>query len=256
MSRPEHPVALITGASSGIGAATARALAKDGFALALGARRTDRLLALADELKAAHGTRCFVAPLDVTSRDSVAAFVSGAAAALGALHVVVNNAGLARGVAHLDQVTEADWHDMFATNVEGVLRVTQAALPHLRAAGWGHVFFLGSLAGRFVYEGGGIYCATKHAVRVFNEVLRLELNGEPIRVTSVDPGMVETEFSEVRLGDPARAKAVYRGMQPLTGDDIAECIRWAASLPDHVNIDEIYVKPRDQASATKVHRQG
>ena len=252
--RPEHPVALITGASSGIGRATAMALAAEGFDLALGARRGDAVAALATELSASRGVRAWAGELDVRSGPSVARFVKAAVEALGAIHVLVNNAGLAKGVARLESIPEADWTVMLSTNVEGVLRVTQAALPHLRAAGWGHVVFVGSTAGHGAYEGGAVYCATKHAVRVFNETLRLELNGEPIRVSSVDPGMVDTDFSVVRLGDRASAAAVYLGMTPLTAGDIAECIRWVVCLPDHVNIDTIIVKPRDQAAPHKVHR--
>jgi hypothetical protein len=253
--RPEHPVALITGASSGIGEATARLLAAGGWNLALGARNADVVRDLAGELHGAHGVSVFAAWLDVTSTSSVAAFVAAAAADLGAIHVVVNNAGKALGTARVDAVAERDWSEMLRTNVEGALRVTQACLPHLRAAGWGHVVMLGSTAGHGVYDGGGVYCATKHALRAVTETLRLELCGEPIRVTSVDPGMVETNFSNVRLGDPEKAKAVYRGVEPLTAPDIAECIRWAIGLPDHVNIDDIVVKPRDQAAFHRLHRR-
>lgn len=255
MARPSPLVALITGASSGIGEATARLFAQRGIHLALGARRADAVEALASELVRDFGVRAWAAPLDVTSTASVEAFVAGAAGALGALHVIVNNAGLARGVARLDAVAEQDWTAMLSTNVEGVLRVTRACMPHLRAAGWGHVVMIGSVAGHVVYEGGGVYCATKRAVRAIVDTLRLELCGEPIRVTTVDPGMVETAFSQVRLGDPDKAKAVYRGIRPLVGDDIAECVRWVVELPDHVNIDEIVVKPIAQAAPHKVHRE-
>lgn len=253
--RPAHPVALVSGASSGIGAATARALAAEGYHLALGARRLARVRDLAEELAAAHGVRTFVAALDVRSTGSVKSFVDGAVAALGGIQVVVNNAGLARGMEPLATLAEGAWQEMLETNVEGVLRVTQACLPHLRAAGWGHVVFLGSTASHVGYEGGSGYCATKHAVRALTETLRLELCGEPIRVSTVDPGMVETEFSVVRLGTQEKADAVYRGVTPLRAEDIAECIRWLLSLPDHVNIDRILVKPRDQAAMHKIHRR-
>lgn len=252
--RPQHPVVLITGASAGIGAATARALAASGCHLALGARRVRAVRTLADELASAHGIRAYAGALDVRSTGSVKAFVDGAAESLGAIHVVVNNAGLALGTDPMASVPETSWREMFETNVDGVLRVTQAVLPHLRAAGWGHVVFLGSTASHGVYEGGSVYTGTKHAVRAFTETLRLELCGEPIRVSTVDPGMVETEFSRVRLGSQEKADGVYRGMTPLRAEDIAECIRWLLSVPDHVNIDRILVKPRDQASFTKVHR--
>ena len=254
--RPEHPIVLITGASSGFGEATARLLASRGCHLALGARRVERLEALARELEKAYGIKVFAGHVDTRRTDSVEGFVREAAQALGGLHVVVANAGLARGLDKLDSVLEEDWQAMLHTNVEGVVRTVKATLPHLRRSGWGHVFFIGSTAGHQVYEGGGVYAASKHAVKAIARTLRLELCGEPIRVTSVDPGMVETEFSLVRLGNEASAKNVYKGMTPLTAADIAECIRWALELPDHVDIDEMIVKPRDQASYTgaKVHR--
>ncbi len=252
--RPTHPVALITGASSGIGLETARALAAQGFRLALGARRTERVAQLADELSNSLGVRVFAGQLDVRVTESVNAFVAAAAETLGGLNVVVNNAGVARGTAKVDAVLEDEWHEMMSTNVEGVLRVTRAALPHLRSGGWGHIVMLGSIAGVGVYEGGAAYCASKHAVHAISQTLRLELCGDPIRITEILPGMVETEFSVVRFGDVAKAAAVYRGLTPLTAVDIAECVRWVVGLPDHVNIDEIVVKPRDQAYFTKVHR--
>ena len=255
--RPEHPIVLITGASSGFGEATARLLASRGCHLALGARRVDKVKALAEELEKAHGVRVFASMVDTRNTELVNGFVQDAVEALGGLHVVVANAGLARGLDKLESVLEEDWQAMLHTNVEGVLRTLKATLPHLRKSGWGHVFFIGSTAGHQVYEGGGAYAASKFAVRAIAQTLRLELCGEPIRVTSIDPGMVETEFALVRFQDEDRAKNVYKGMTPLTGADIAECIRWALELPDHVDIDEMIVKPRDQASYTgaKVHRQ-
>lgn len=255
--RPEKLIALVTGASSGIGEATARALAAQGCALVLGARRVARLEALAAELRQAHGVPVFTGALDTRETASVEAFVAAAAQALGGLHVVVANAGLARGLDRMDSVLEADWQAMLHTNVEGVLRTFKATLPVVRASGWGHYFTIGSTASHALYEGGGAYCASKHALKALVGTLRLELCGEPIRVTSVDPGMVETEFSLVRLEDEARAKAVYKGLEPLRAEDVAECIRWALALPDHVNIDEMIVKCRDQASHTmaRVHRR-
>lgn len=253
--RPEHPVALITGASWGIGEATARALAADGFHLALGARSVERVSSLATELATTHGIQAWGGPLDVRDGDSVQAFLDQATERLGTVHVLVNNAGLARGLDRIEDVLDADWDEMIRTNVEGVLRMTRACLPAMRRAGWGHVFFLGSTASHGVYEGGAVYCGTKHFVRAITETLRLELLGLPIRITSVDPGMVETEFSVTRLGSRERADAVYRGMEPLVAADIAECIRWAVGLPDRVNIDQILVKPRDQAAFHRVHRR-
>ncbi len=259
--RPEHPVALITGASSGFGEAIARAFAAEGFHLALGARRVDRVLALAEELAAKHGVKAWTAEVDTRDTASVNAFADGAAEALGALHVIVANAGLARGLDRIWEIPDADLEAMLRTNVEGVVRTIRAALPHVRKAGWGHVIFIGSTAGHVMYEGGGVYAASKHGVKALAHTLRLELCGEPIRVTSIDPGMVRTEFSDIRFRGQAdaaaKAAAVYRGMTPLEAGDIAECARWAVGLPDHVNIDELIVKPRDQAShhGAKVFRR-
>jgi NADP-dependent 3-hydroxy acid dehydrogenase YdfG len=253
--RPEHPIVLITGASSGFGEATARLLATQGCHLALGARRVERVRALADELVKAHGIRTFAGAVDTRHTASVDTFVAEASEALGGLHVLVANAGLASGTYKLWETPDEDLEAMMRTNVEGVVKTIRAGLPHLRKAGWGHVFFIGSVAGHQAYEGGGVYCASKHGVKAMAQSLRLEVCGEPIRVTSVDPGLAETEFSNVRLKDDTKAKAVYQGMEPLTGQDVAECIRWCLDLPDHVNIDELIVKPRDQGSAFKVHRR-
>ncbi len=253
--RPGHPIALITGASSGIGEATARLLAASGCHLALGARRVGLVRKLGSELQAQFGIRTYAGPVDVRDSGPGKAFADDAAAELGGLHVVVANAGLAKGLDRVEAISEATWQLMLHTNVEGVIRTFQAALPHVRASGWGHLFTIGSIAGHNVYENGGVYCASKHALRALVQALRIELCGEPIRLTSVDPGLVETNFSRVRLEDETRAKAVYQGMTPLVAGDIAECIRWALTLPDHVNIDELIVAPRDQASVYKVHRK-
>lgn len=253
--RPEHPIVLITGASSGFGEAMARLLAAQGCHLALGARRLDRVQALAAELSAAHAIKAHAGAVDTRSTASVDAFVSAAATALGGLHVLVANAGLASGTHKLWETPDEDLEAMLRTNVEGVVKTIRAGLPHLRKAGWGHIFFIGSTAGHQPYEGGSVYCATKFGVKAMAQSLRLEVNGEPIRVTSVDPGMAETEFSNVRLKDDAKADAVYRGVISLTALDVAECVRWCLSLPDHVNIDQIQVKCLDQASVTKVHRR-
>ena len=253
--RPEHPIVLITGASSGFGAAMARLLASQGCHLALGARRVERVQALADELVKTHGIKAFAGGVDTRDTASVNAFVEAAASALGGLHVLVANAGLASGTYKMWETPDEDLEAMMRTNVEGVVKTIRAGIPHLRKAGWGHVFFIGSTAGHQAYEGGSVYCASKFGVKVMAQSLRLELNGEPIRVTSVDPGMAETEFSNVRLKDDDKAKAVYRGVKPLTALDVAECVRWCLSLPDHVNIDEILVKCLDQASVHKLHRR-
>jgi len=253
--RPEHPIVLITGASSGFGEAMARLLASQGCHLALGARRVERVQALADELTKAHGVKVFAGAVDTRHTASVDSFVAEAAAALGGLHVLVANAGLASGTYKMWETPDEDLEAMMRTNVEGVVKTIRAGLPHLRKAGWGHVFFIGSTAGHQPYEGGSVYCASKFGVKAMAHSLRLELNGEQIRVTSVDPGMAETEFSTVRLKDEDKAKAVYQGVKPLTAMDVAECVRWCLMLPDHVNIDEILVKCVDQASVHKLHRR-
>ena len=253
--RPEHPIVLITGASSGFGEAMARLLASQGCHLALGARRVERVQALAGELSKAHGIKVFAGSVDTRHTASVDTFVAEAAQALGGLHVIVANAGLASGTYKMWETPDEDLEAMMRTNVEGVVKTIRAGLPHLRQAGWGHVFFIGSTAGHQPYEGGSVYCASKFGVKAMAHSLRLELNGEQIRVTSVDPGMAETEFSNVRLKDDAKAAAVYQGTKPLTAFDVAECVRWCLALPDHVNIDEILVKCVDQASVHKVHRR-
>ena len=239
--------AVITGASSGIGAATARVLASDGFRVVLGARRLQRLEDLARELD---GTAI---PLDVTDPESVADFV----AAVPACDVLVNNAGGALGLDSVEAADEEQWRWMYEANVIGTMRMTGALLPALRDSGDGHVVGVTSIAAFERYRGGAGYSAAKHAQRAMLGTLRLELLGEPIRVTEIAPGMVETEFSLVRFGgDAEAAERVYRGMEPLRAEDVAECIRWAVAQPSHVNIDEIVVRPRAQATATEIHRAG
>jgi NADP-dependent 3-hydroxy acid dehydrogenase YdfG len=241
-------IAVVTGASSGIGAATARRLAAEGFSVVAAARRRDRL----DELAAAvPGVRAMV--LDVTSAESVAAL----AASVDDVAVLVNNAGGALGMEPVAAADPADWLRMYETNVLGAMRVTQALLPALERGDGGHIVLVGSTAGRSVYEGGGGYTAAKHAAAAMVETLRLELNGRPVRVTEVAPGMVHTEeFSLVRFrGDQAAADRVYAGVpDPLTADDVADCIAFAVTRPAHVNIDLLVVKPLAQAAAHKVAR--
>jgi len=238
-------VAVITGASSGIGAAATRALAKDGFQVVLGARRLERLEELAAELGGE------AVALDVADPDSVEEL----AAQLPRCDVLVNNAGGAHGLEPLGEADEDKWRTMYEANVLGTMRMTRALLPRLIASGDGHVVSITSIAGFEAYRGGAGYIAAEHAQRSMLRVLRLELLGEPVRVTEIAPGMVETEFSLVRFGgDEEAARRVYEGMTPLSAEDVAECIRWAVAQPSHVNIDEIVVRPRDQAAAIEVHR--
>ncbi|HZP83642.1 MAG TPA: SDR family NAD(P)-dependent oxidoreductase [Chthonomonadaceae bacterium] len=242
----ERRVAVITGASSGIGAATAVALHQAGFALVLGARRLDRVKQVGEPL----GAQCL--PLDVTDLESVERFC----AEVPKVNVLVNNAGGALGLTPVAEALDSDWEIMYDTNVLGLMRMTRALLPKLEASGAGHIVNIGSIAGREPYPGGAGYNAVKFAVRAITQVMRLELVGKPIRITEVAPGMVETEFSLVRFkGDAERAKKVYAGLQPLTAEDVADCIQWAVTRPPHVNIDEIVVKPTAQASATVAARK-
>lgn len=239
--------ALVTGASSGIGAATARRLAAEGFEVVVAARRRNRLDALAAEI----GARAVT--LDVTSDDSVAALAED----VGRCDVLVNNAGGARGLEPIEDADVEDWRQMYDVNVLGTLRVTKALLPALEAGGRGHVVVMGSTAGRGVYEGGAGYTAAKHGLAAVAETLRLELCGRPVRVSEIAPGMVATEeFSLVRFrGDRSRAAAVYEGVDaPLTADDIADCVAWVVTRPPHVDVDLLVVKPLAQAAAHKVHR--
>jgi NADP-dependent 3-hydroxy acid dehydrogenase YdfG len=243
-----RPVAVVTGASSGIGAATARRLAQDGFEVVAAARRRERLEALSAEQP---GIRA--ATLDVTDDASVAAL----AADLPDVALLVNNAGGALGVDPVEHARVEDWQRMYDSNVLGVLRMTQALLPALEAGTGGHVVVTGSIAGHLVYEGGGGYTAAKHAATAIVETLRLELNGRPVRVTEIAPGMVRTdEFSLVRLrGDREAADRVYAGVdEPLTAEDVADAIAWTATRPRHVNVDLLVLKPLAQAAPHKVHR--
>jgi NADP-dependent 3-hydroxy acid dehydrogenase YdfG len=254
-SSPTSPArtAVVTGASSGIGAATARSLADAGFHVVCAARRTDRIEALAAEIVAGGGQATAV-PCDVTDADSVA----GLAGAVGdTLAVLVNNAGGAFGAAPVSEADSDDWRRMFEVNVIGLVQVTRALLPALVASGDGVIVNVGSTAGRVAYEGGGGYTAAKHGTQVVTETLRLELWDQPVRVCEIAPGMVRTdEFALVRFeGDREKAEAVYRGVpDPLTAEDVAEAITWMATRPSHVNIDELVIRPRAQAAQHKVFR--
>lgn len=241
----ERPVAVVTGASSGIGAASAGALARAGYDVVLGARRADRL----SEVAAGCGGTPL--PLDVTDEDSVAAFASR----IDRCDLLVNNAGGAFGLASVAEADLDDWQRMYDVNVLGTVRVTKALLPLLVASGNGQIVTIASIAAHEPYKGGAGYNAAKHAEAALTRVLRLELLGQPVRVCEIDPGMVETEFSLVRFdGDSERAEAVYRGMTPLTAEDVAESVAWVATRPAHVNVDRIAITPRDQAAAHIVHR--
>ncbi len=238
-------VALVTGASSGIGAAAVRALAAAGFDTVAAARRVERC----EELAAEVGGRALA--LDVTDRDSVDAL----AAELEEVSVVVHSAGGALGLDPVEAASDEHWTTMYETNVLGVMRVTRALLPALRRAGDGHIVVIGSIAGVEVYPGGGGYTAAKHAANAVARTLRLELHADGVRVSEVAPGLVETEFSLVRFdGDEQRAKDVYKGLRPLTGEDVAEVIAFVATRPQHVDIDYVVVKPTAQATAMISHR--
>lgn len=241
----DRRTAVVTGASAGIGEATARKLAAEGFHVVLGARRLDRLQGIADEIK---GTAL---ALDVTDADSVADFLSQIPSA----NVLVNNAGGARGLATVADASEDDYRWMWETNVLGTLRLTKGLLPKLIASGDGHVVTVTSIAAYETYDNGSGYTSAKHAQSAMHRTLRGELLGRPVRFTEVLPGMVETDFSKNRFhGDSERAASVYEGLTPLTADDVADVIAFAVTRASHVNLDQIIMKPRDQASATRAHR--
>jgi NADP-dependent 3-hydroxy acid dehydrogenase YdfG len=243
---PGGRTAVITGASSGIGAATARALATAGFDVVAAARRVERC----EELVAEVGGRAV--RLDVGDPQSIAVLAEAVPDAA----VVVHSAGGALGLEPVSESDPEQWRQMYDTNVLGVMRVTKALLPALERSGDGHVVVLGSVAGVEVYPGGGGYTAAKHAVNALTRTLRLELLGKPIRVTEIAPGLVETEFSLVRFGgDEERANEIYEGLTPLTADDVAAAIEFVVTRPEHVNVDYLAIKPRAQITATIVHRE-
>ena len=241
---------VITGASSGFGEASALAFARLGHPLFLGARRVDRLQEVANACQKAGSPKATAHALDVRSKESIEAFC----AAAGTPEILLNNAGGALGRDPLDKLRDEDLLGMIEANVIGLVRVTRALLPRMMAAKKGHIINIGSYAAHGVYEGGGVYAASKTAVRVLSQTLRLELSGTNIRVTEMDPGLAETEFSLVRLGDAEKAKAVYQGFKPLSAEDVADAIVWVTTRPPHVNISEVVMTPTAQASLTKVHR--
>ncbi|MEJ0090179.1 MAG: SDR family NAD(P)-dependent oxidoreductase [Limisphaerales bacterium] len=249
---------LITGASSGFGAAAARAFGAEGAKVLLGARRVDRLKRAAMESRKAGAAAAHFHELDVSKTESVERFIAWARQKIGGqkLHVLINNAGGAHGVDTVAEGKDADWEAMFQTNVLGVLRMTRAAIPLLARDAGASILNIGSVAGHAAYEGGAAYCAAKAGELQITRAVRLELLGTGIRVGTVDPGLAETEFSIVRSkGDTIKAKKVYEGMNPLIAADIAEILVWIASRPAHVNIDELIVKPVDQAAIGKVFRR-
>lgn len=254
MGKFDSALALITGASSGIGEAVALRLATAGCSLVLTARRRERLEAVAEKCRLVGAKSLLVAELDVSDRSAVEAFFVSHATALQDLSIVINNAGLAAGSDPMSTANLDDWQSMVETNILGLLYVTRLSLSALKQ-NRGHVVNIGSVAGHWAYPGGGVYCATKAAVKILSEGLRLDLQGSGVRVTNIEPGMVETEFSLVRFGDAAKAKKIYDGMVPLSADDIAESIEWCLSRPKHMNVQELMLFPTDQAGVGYVHRK-
>lgn len=248
----EKGTVFISGATAGIGAATARKLAMAGYSLILTGRREERLQQIANEL--AEQAEVRVAALDVQDKNAIRFLFENHPEWLGETTVLVNNAGLAAGTDKMQSADPSDWDRMIDTNITGLLHLTRHFLPSMIAKREGHIVNLGSVAGRQVYPGGGVYCATKFAVRALTEGLRMDLAGTGVRVTNISPGMVETEFSEVRMGNAVKAKAVYQGMTPLSAEDIADAIYWAIERPKHVNIQELVIYPTDQAGIGLVNR--
>lgn len=247
---------VITGASSGFGAAAARLFGAQGAKLLLGARRVDRLEQAATEARSAGAPAALFHKLDVSSTPSVNAFAAWVAAQVPKVDVLINNAGGAHGMDTVETGQDADWEAMMQINVLSVLRMCRAFIPQLKANPGSMIINIGSVAGRTAYEKGAAYCAAKAGELAITRALRLELNGTGIRIGTIDPGLAETEFSMVRFkGDADRSAKVYEGLEPLTADDVAEAMLWVAGRPPHVNIDEIVLKPTAQAEVYKVHRR-
>lgn len=246
---------LITGASAGFGAAAARAFAREKCHLLLGARRTNRIQELAEDCKGLESPGAHAHFLDVTKTSSVEEFANWIRSKTSKVDILINNAGGAQGLDPVATGKDEDWETMFQSNVLGILRMTRAILPLMKDT-QGSIINIGSIAGHVAYEGGAAYCGAKAAELSITRALRLELNGTGLRVSTIDPGLAETEFSIVRFkGDVERAKKVYEGVNPLTADDIAETLLWVASRPAHVCIDELLIKPTDQAAIHKVYRR-
>ena len=256
MDSLKDKVVFITGASAGIGRSCAAAFAGTGARLILAARRLQRLEELAAELKHKPGENILLLELDVRDQPAVERVVEGLPPEWSAIDILVNNAGLSRGLDKIYEGKLEDWEEMIDANIKGLLYVSRAIIPGMVKRGQGHIINIGSISGHEVYPGGGVYCATKFAVDALSRGMRLDLSGTGLRVTQVSPGMVETEFSLVRFrGDRERAGKVYKGVTPLSPDDVADAIVYCATRPPHVNVSEIIVMPTDQASTTVVHRK-
>jgi NADP-dependent 3-hydroxy acid dehydrogenase YdfG len=257
MKRLENRIAFVTGASSGIGRSIACAFAAEGARLILCARRVERMEALAAELEAAHGADVRCRRLDVRDRAEVERMIAEIPPNWAEIDILVNNAGLSRGLDKLHEGLADDWDEMLDTNVKGLLYVSRAVLPGMVRRDRGHVVNIGSIAGRELYPGGNVYCASKFAERAISKGMMIDLNGTNVRVTTVDPGLVETEFSLVRFhGDAARAAKVYTGVDPLTPDDIADAVLYAVTRPQHMNVAEMVILATCQAGTTYVSRKG
>ena len=248
--------AFITGASSGIGKATAEQFAELGVNLIITARREERLKALASELSSKYGVTCIPIELDVQKNDLVEAVFKKLEMDKVEIDILVNNAGLALSSDKIQEGTISNWDTMIDTNIKGLLYVTKGALPFMLKKNKGHIINIGSVAGHGCYTSGNVYCATKYAVRAISKSLRMDLSGTAIRVSEIDPGAVETEFSEVRWHDKEKAKKLYQGFDPLLADDIADAVVYCATRPSHVNVAELVVFPQAQASLTEIYRQG
>jgi 3-hydroxy acid dehydrogenase / malonic semialdehyde reductase len=256
MPSPQYSLALITGASSGIGAACAEKFVQEGMKVILAARRSDQLNAIATDLRQRYQANIHAITLDVTDHEAVKHAIADLPQEWQSIDILVNNAGLAAGIDTFQEAHTQDWENMIDTNIKGLLYVTREVLPQMIARHRGHIINMGSVAGHQTYKGGAVYCATKAAVNRINEGLRLDINGSGVRATSIDPGMVDSAFSLVRFrGDAQRAKSVYQGMTPLKPADVADAIWYCVSCPPHVNIAEMLIYPTDQAAATVVHRR-
>ncbi len=248
--------ALVTGATSGFGLAIARAIAAEGAHVAITGRREDRLLAVAEEIRSKHKVETLPLRFDVRDLAQVRSSLEGAPGLLGKLDILVNNAGLALALDPLQSGNPEDWDQMIDTNVKGLLYVSRTVLPGMVERGRGHVVNVGSVAGHQTYAGGAVYSATKYAVRALTDALRYDVLGKGIRVSNVEPGLAETEFSEVRFkGDTTRAKTVYEGLTALRAEDVADAVVWCVTRPQHVNVQSVLIMPTDQASAHAVNRR-